>query len=331
MDENYECDFYITEEQTLKKCSNVEIQKILKKELGRGQNGVIYPVIVKFGSKEITLVIKKISKQISTKKEEKLFIEDMYNEVDYSYEMGKNEIGPHVYDAFFYKNGNTLYQYILMEKFDTSVSEWILSESSLLTNRNCTFVTDQMLDILYKQIFNLNTFCGDIKTDNFVINFNPFIVKMIDFGIDWCDNVKLPNAYSKIKSLKNKSLQVKKELFYCMCTLQLFMNIINIGTPLKIIKMMLKPFYTDAIFIKYVLKNELQNKLVFKKVEKNEKVNFKLILKDMLDYKYDQAILLSHYIKRDKYQMDNEEIVNFALTKIKEMATFIFKKELNTN
>lgn len=325
MDENFECDLYKNEEYTIKNCSNLEIKKIIKKDLGKGTYGIVYPVIVQFGTKEVTLVLKKISNTLTTKTKQNEFIDEMYDEVEYSYDMGKNRIGPHVYDAFFYQDGNTINQYILMEKFDTSVSNWILSQSNLLNSKNCQFVGDEMLNILHKQIFVLNTYCGDIKTDNFVINFNPMIVRMIDFGIDWCSNTKLPNEYSKVKSIKEYSLDIKKEIFYCLCTLQLFMNVININTPLNIAKMILKPFYKDNLFIKYVLKKPLQNILLFAKT-KNSDIDFKQILFDILEYNKDQAILIKHYIRpnNDK-QLTNQEIIDYVYNTIKKMTIMIFK------
>lgn len=334
MEENFECDLYPTEESTIKNCSNVEIQTIINKELGRGTYGVVSPVIVKFGSKEIVLILKKISKTFKTQKRRNNFIDDMYDEVDYSYTMGKNGIGPRVYDAFFYQEDDCINQYIIMEKFDTSVANWILSQSSKLTTNNCQKVTDQMLDLLHKQIFVLNTYCGDIKTDNFVVNFDPMIVKMIDFGIDWCDRSTLPNAYSKVKAIKSQSTDTKKEIFYCMCTIQLFMNILNIGTPLSIAKMILKPFYKDDIFIKYVLEDALQTQLRFEESKRmsrrshkrNDKINFRKILIDILNYGHDQAILLEHYIRENNEMKNNEKIVDYVFSKIKQMAVIIFKK-----
>jgi len=337
MNENFECDLSSTEEEDIiKKCSNVQIESVIQSPLGSGTHGIIYPVIVKIGSKEIILIIKKISKTVNTKHQEDIFIEDMYDEVDYSYEMGKYDIGPRVYDAFFYQSGNVINQYILMEKFDTSVENWIFSNDSSLTYSNCKFVANEMLDLLHKQIFVLNTYCGDIKTENFVINLNPLVVRMIDFGIDWCSDSKLPKEYSKIKSIKNLSSGVKKEIFYCTCTLQLFMNIINIGTPLHILKMILRPFYKDDIFIKYVLEDTLYKQLQFEKPDINkirrikrrskknrEKIDFRNILKDILEYGHDQAILIAHYSKQNNNQK-NTQIIDYIFNKIKEVS-IIFK------
>ena len=70
MNENFECELYNTEEDTIKNCSNVEIESIIQKPLGRGTYGVIFPVYVKFGSKKVLLILKKISMEIKTKKQE---------------------------------------------------------------------------------------------------------------------------------------------------------------------------------------------------------------------------------------------------------------------
>jgi hypothetical protein len=329
MDKNFECELHDTEASTIKQCSNIKIHKIIDKELGRGTYGVIYPVIVQFGSQDITLILKKISKTFNKKKEQDNFIKDMYDEVDYSYEMGKNKIGPRVYDAFFYQNGDLVNQYILMEKFDTSVANWILSNNSKLSSTNCAFVGIKMLDLLHKQIFIMNTYCGDIKTDNFVINFDPLVVKMIDFGIDWCSTLKLPKIYSKVKSISNHSNQIRKEIFYCMCTLQLFMNVLNVGTPLSIAKLILKPFYNDDIFIKYVLENSTKTQLRFEESKirsRSNVIDFRIILKDVLDYGHDQAILLSHYLKGSD-NMNTKEIVDYVFDRIKQMSKLIFKRD----
>jgi serine/threonine protein kinase len=337
MNENFECDLYSTEDDTIKNCSNIEIEFIdFEHPLGSGMSGTVYPAVVNFGSKKIVLILKKISTTVKTKAQENNFIDDMHDEVDYSYEMGKNHVGPRVYDAFFYQSGNVMNQFILMEKFDTSVANWVLSNDLSLTYANCIFVTNQMLELLHRQIFVLDTYCGDIKTDNFVINFNPPVVRMIDFGIDWCSSSKLPKAYSKVNSIKRLSSIVKKEIFYCMCTLQLFMNIINIGTPVNVIRMVLRPFYNDDIFIKYVLEDALYKRLLFDKPDitkikrikrrskKIGKTNFRNIFKDMLEYGHDQAILLAHYTKQNKTQTSSQ-IVDYVFNKIKEVSV-IFKK-----
>jgi hypothetical protein len=340
MEENFECDLRDTEESTIKNCSNMELQTIFGKVLGKGAYGTVYEAIVKFGSEEVDLALKKISKTFKKKKDQDRFVDDMYDEVEYSYDMGRNKIGPHVYDAFFYQEGDVINQYIIMEKFDTGVANWILSDddrfSSELTYKNCQLVGEGMLDILYKQIFILNVYCGDIKTDNFVVNFNPLVVRMIDFGIDWCNDSKLPNAYSKIKSISVHSTAVKKEIFYCMCTLQLFMNILNIGTPLPIAKMILKPFYKDDVFIKYALENELNSTLQFEKSRRiarrsrkradDQTINFKKIFKDILDYGHDQAILLAHYTKKNKEMKDSDEITKYVFNEIRKIGIILFKK-----
>lgn len=350
MEENFECDLYNNEESTIRNCSNLDLETVFGKVLGKGGYGTVYDATVKFGSKKVNLAFKKISKTFKNKKDRKQFIDDMHDEVAYSYDMGKNKIGPHVYDAFFYQEGDIINQYIVMEKFDTGVAGWILSEdeySQELTAKNCQLVGGGMLDILHKQIFILNVYCGDIKTDNFVVNFHPVSVRMIDFGIDWCSDSKLPSAYYKIKSISSYSYDIKKEIFYCMCTLQLFINVLNIGTPLPIASMILKPFYKDDLFIKYVLEDELKSYLRFEKsktidkrvarrsrkrsngkekeTETEEIYHFRDIFRDILEYGHDQAILLSHYTKKNK-EMTNDEIIEHVFKQIKYIGRYLFRK-----
>jgi len=333
---NIECRYYPSEDDTIKNCSNIEIETTFKEPIGSGTFGIVYPIVVKFGTDKVTMILKKISKTITNEKEKKYFIEDMHDEVDYSYEMGKNNIGPRVYDAFFYQTEDTVNQFIIMEKFDTSVANWILSGDSDLNKTNCSNVSNKMLDLLYKQIFKLNMFCGDIKPDNFVINLDTFTVRMIDFGIEWCSNLELPKAYFKLSTIKHHSLNTKKKIFYCLCTLQLFMNIINIGTPPNVIKMLIKPFYKDDIFIEYILQDELKGILKFDDVSvvpgrkkrrsrdhlSGKGTKFKSIFKEMLDYGTDQAILLAHYTyPSKKKETTSDEIVDFVFNKIRDLST----------
>jgi hypothetical protein len=339
MNKNFECDLYSTEEDTIKNCSNIEIDTIFKKEIGRGTIGVIYPVRVKIGSKKLDLVFKKISTIANSKNKQQRFIKNMYYEVDYSYKMGEHDIGPQVYDAFFYIKNDEINQFILMEKFQNSVSNWLLSESTNFNQLNCNYVANKMLELLHKQIFVLETYCSDIKVDNFVINFKPLKIRMIDFGIEWCKSYNLPDAYMVVESLRNHSNLVKKEIFYCLCILQLFINIIHINIPLPITKMILRSFYKDDLFIKYVLVDTLQKEMDFGPVESRPKrksrrsrsnirndFNIKKILYEILEYGHDQAITLRHYLQENPEQ-SNSEIVIYVFAKIKKMAKLIFKNK----
>jgi len=107
-----------------------------------------------------------------------------------------------------------------------------------------------MLNILYEQIFSVKLFCSDIKVDNYVLNVdaNKPVVRMIDFGIDWCSDTKLPDMFTKIPSLQKLSPIVKTKVFYCLCAMQLFMTIIHIHPPEDIKAFSLEPFYRDNIF-----------------------------------------------------------------------------------
>ncbi len=302
MGKNKSCKYYPSEENTeedaVKKCSKLDVVYLSKEEIGKGTYGIIYPIIVKTkpNLNPITLILKRITSISDTKSEQKKFIKSMKFEVEYSYKMGEKNIGPNVYDTFYntYIDDENRYitnQYILMEKFELSVSNWLVSGSKTLNVENCNYVSDQMLELLFNQIFKSKIYCIDIKVDNFVLNINPLKIRMIDFGIDWC-NSKLPNDYRVIKILKKFSSKKKKEIFYCICVLQLFINIINLKPPIQVIKMILKPFYKDTLFNKYILQEYVQ----------------KYVLKNMLNNNEDHAYIFSHYIRTNENQTTDEII-----------------------
>lgn len=331
MEENFECEFNLDEEYSIRNCSKLDIDTIINDKIATGAYGTIYPVIVNDDSKKKTLILKKISSYIP-KDEQKKYIKNMYYEVNYSYNMGKFNVGPIVYDAFFYKNKDDITQIILMEKFDMSIANWLLCGSKSLTPVNCNYVSSRILELLHKQIFTLNTFCCDIKVDNFVLNINPFKVRMIDFGIEWCSNSILPSMYEKIQFLKKQTDQVKKEIFYSLCVLQVFVNIVHINVPLNVIKMFLKSFYKDDLFIKYILENELSEILKFEKshTDINSNTNIRKLLNDILNYKDDQSITLKYYIKKNESQT-NDEIVNYVFDLIKKITLHIFKPSFDSS
>jgi len=316
MKANFKCKYIASdgdgnEENIIKKCSEVRIEKVSLQEQDKGGVGVIFYVTAKLSSsKTTTMLLKKISKKVPGRRATAHFVRDMNDEVKYSYKMAKHRIGPWVYDAFFNKDGDVINQYILMEKFENSVANWLLGGSGPKLNKyNCTEIADDMLDLLHKQIFTLDTYCSDIKVDNFVVNTRPLEVRMIDFGIEWCSSSRLPGAYSTVRSLKGRSTTTKKEVFYCLCMLQLFVNIVYIKVPLDTTTMFLWPFYKDDLFTDYIL---------------GDRVDIRKVLKEILDYGRDHAITLGHYLRKDKDQ-SNGEIVKYTFDLVGKISDLIFR------
>ena len=307
--EDFECKFNFNEEDTVKNCSNIHIKTIFKKEIARGAYGVVFPASAKIKNRNVDIIIKKIISKFKTKKDKEQIINSMYLEANYTGLMGKHGIGPLLYDAFYYEHKGVLYQYLLMQKFDTSVANWLLSDSKALTAKNCETVSLKMINLLYKQIFVLSMYCADIKVDNFVMNENPYMLRMIDFGIEWCNKSRLPRSYEKIKSIRHHSLTEKKTIYFCLCMIQLFINIVHIGTSIEVLKMVLRPFYKVDIFINTLENGDIGN-----------------ILLDILDNKNEQAIVLKHYLKETDNQ-SNEKIVSYVFNTLDQMYLKIFSRK----
>ncbi len=335
--ENYECEYFGDDDLTLRKCSGLDIYSV-GKELGRGSFGVVYSVLIGKPPNQNTVVMKKIETAISKYTSENSIIENMYYEIEYSYKMGNSGVGPRVYDSFYYIHNKIVTQFILMEKFDSSVSRWMMSHSSVKSRENCTKVVTSMLDLVYRQVFELNIYCLDIKVENFVINTNPIDVKMIDFGIDWCTMCKLPRMYLVLRELRIFSIQQKKEIFYSLCTLQLMINIHKLRLPSFVDMFCFEPFYKDKIFTKYVLASEFPNQVKYKSplVKKRRSYNrhidvpnIRKILKSVLDYQHDHAQILKHYLSNGRKNIDNSRLVTETFQTLKNITAQIYNTPKN--
>ena len=86
----------------------------------------------------------------------------------------------------------------------------------------------QMFKLLRSQIYNYNMYCIDIKPGNFIYNRkgNRLMVRMIDFGKDWCDQ-EIPEIYRKITKYPDK----QKNLLFIVVMLQFFMIIYDSYFP----------------------------------------------------------------------------------------------------
>ena len=327
--ENYECNKLDTEEETIKQCASIEIDEIISEIVGDGTFGMVFPIVANIGGKKETLVVKKITSKFRNSSEKDQVIKNMYYEVDYSYKMGLSELGPIIYDAFYYETKKKIHQYIIMEKFDMSVSRWIQLKNQTFTKHNCNLVVQNMLDLLHKQIFEIGLYCYDIKPDNYVINLVPIKVRMIDFGIDWC-NSNIPDFYKVIPQLRNYSKLIHKEIFYTFCAVQLmlitFRYIYLQNQNVTVCKWLLQPFYTDKLLIKYIW-GEKQVKTSPKRsrrrsLKKRHKIiDMKMILLHILEYERDQGIKLAHYLKSDKES--NKDAADRIFKSINDITNFM--------
>jgi serine/threonine protein kinase len=230
----------------LRECASPDIQII--KRLGEGAYGIAY--LAKYKNKLIC--IKSILTEAEyddTANNENL--DDLYFEVEYSYNMGQQDIGPKVYYAFFYKNYNEdIITYILMEAFDMSVGDAYKSGS--FTENQLIDITEQMLHITHKQVYYNHMFCVDVKPVNFVLKKaanGSIVVRMIDFGKDWCTLGTYPKEYLSI------------DYFYFVITVQLFMLVLDYicRSGNKLSDNILKPFFQTHVAKRYLTEENANN------------------------------------------------------------------------
>ena len=175
-----------TDAITLEKCPQ-SVQHIrLGSLLGEGTFGKVYKAKGVYHSSTLDLAVKVINN---------VNLDEIFDEVEYSYYMSEMDIGPKIYDAFYKLQESSYYiQYIIMEPFDGDVEALLRSKQVSLHNKRNAI--KQMCILLYKQMFDHGLECYDIKPKNYVYKNHGNVVRMIDFGRDWCrtDRNKTPRS-----------------------------------------------------------------------------------------------------------------------------------------
>jgi hypothetical protein len=298
--------------KSIKQCSKLSIKTHeVNNKIGEGGFGVIFSIIAMIKGKPTKAVVKVIEHNIN--RDEKRLIKDFYYEVDYSEKMGNLGIGPKIYDAFYKIDKNTLVQNIIMERFDISVDKWLESD---IYPKGANHVVSSMLKLLRKQIFEIQIYCSDIKPQNYVIKLDnygiPKTVKMIDFGTDWC-SVNIPNIYITAPSLRVYQKKTHKEIFYCLCVIQLFVFVIHSFKDISKALPTLAHFYADKLFIDYVINRG-----------KKYRINTELVFYDVLETDREHAKIIKHYL--GVYSNDNETLIKGVFKDIDRVTKLISQK-----
>lgn len=310
---NRECLLIYSDKKSfITNCTKLKIKHMKINEsslVGKGGFGAVYPAVITHKGKDIDIVIKIIVDK--NLKDVKKSIKNFYLEVQYSIKMGEQDIGPNIYDAFYSIKDKSLYQYIFMERFDMSVDKWLKSK---IYPKGAKYIVTNMLSILKNQIFTKYMYCTDIKPHNYVIKFGsggiPNKVRMIDFGSDFCGK-DIPAIYVTYPSLRVLSKNTLDEIFYVVCVIQLYMFIYYSFDSLKFSAPTLKYFYTDDLFIKYVVKRD-----------KNIDVNIMLVLYDILQTEKEHASIFKHYMNDNN--VSNENLVKEIFKIIDDVTSTIF-------
>lgn len=289
---NFRCDYHIDKDldkvkwkKVIRRCSkNKKLKKIkVGKVIGKGTYGIVYqgmlyiPYQAKIDMRKYSVKKKKrliregkrtVTKyrkqpiafkvQMATSEED---LSNMYDEVEYMYYMGDTGLGPEVYDAFFMTGQRTgmikrfYYQIVIMEYFDMNVAQ-ALSDPRL--RHRWEDIIEQMIDLLRVQWMEYNLHCIDIKPGNYVYNKKENIVKLIDFGKDFC----YLNSLDEMGGSK-----LGKEDYFGIVLLQLFMMVLYAIEYRKDYAPYLRPFYEQEEFMRVA-----NNPNVIKKVLRSKNI-----------------------------------------------------------
>jgi len=193
----------------IKKCKNIK-QLDPKKApivLGEGTYGLVVSDDLKFRGKvpgisgptiNVAIKIQTVTATPTGTAQENL--DALKKEIYYAELLGKLNLGPKIYKKFFYllkdNDGVIRHEYrvvFIMERFHIDAHNMIFSGYRLKRPiHQVSGAFKQMLDIIEKVSYN-NIFCRDVKPSNFVVNINnntgKVIVRMIDFGGDFCEDM----------------------------------------------------------------------------------------------------------------------------------------------
>ncbi len=256
----------------ISECIGNDIKIDLKEKIGAGTFGYIYSALYTdniTGFKKEVAVKKMVGKVTSNNAKfhnSSSVLEDFEYEVKYSIDMANKRIGPIIYKAFYITDDNVIEEepnyfikylvlYIIMEKFEYSLDSFLHSGSSTLQKETAVKMS---MDLLKDQIYNSGLYCIDIKPGNYVVNQgndgDDPVVKMIDFGADYCKN--------NVKELRSNNciLDYKKDTLYVYCLLQMYEMLV----PKRFSYVIL----SDPVFTEYFVNNRVSNKDIIIQVYK---------------------------------------------------------------
>ncbi len=182
--------------RSLNFCSNELHDYTFGKKLGEGSFGIVYKGTAITNNREIPIAIKIIQAEYETPSQ----IDEMIDEIEYSYWMGEVGIGPVVYESFYIiapsEDGKVIFnQFIIMEPMDTDVLGALRKRNVKPSTKYA--IMEKVVELILLQTYEFNMLCSDLKPANFVVSLNPVKVLMIDFGADFCTFNPNANLHEK--------------------------------------------------------------------------------------------------------------------------------------
>jgi hypothetical protein len=221
---NRQCSAGPSDFKSYNNCINRTLTNLVVYEkIGAGTFGTVYGGTATYDGQLLNICIKTIKKSVHESQLD-TEISDNDREVSYSYQMGKDGIGPIVYDAFYYVESIgtgkkvTITQVIIQELMDIDGLKFISNRE--VSHDQKVLLVQKMISLVRIQVYESGLYCTDIKAENYMVNVKrskdsmgrPIRtnqiseVKMIDFGSDWCSNdisLVLPKV-------------IKKDVFFLM-------------------------------------------------------------------------------------------------------------------
>lgn len=171
-----------TDEEMVNHCFKKITNITLGEVLGEGTFGVVYKAYGMYRKRSVTFALKKMKEGTNVS------FDEYAKEIEYHYLMDKTNIGPKIYDAFFAGKHDKEVHYVALEYFDMDVNILLSSNAHVSEKINAV---KQMIILLKRQV-KAGLDCSDIKPSNFLYDKNKRIVKITDFGGDFCRTIPIP-------------------------------------------------------------------------------------------------------------------------------------------
>lgn len=174
---NYRCESFEYREEflreTLESCSRILKNFSEPEVIGQGSYGVVHKCLaIHINSGDVLKVAIKVSRIVD---------DHDFQEVEKTYMMSDQNIGPQLFETFFSIAPNGyITQFMIMQAMDMDCNTALQDLTISIEDKQ--MICHRMLHLIYLQFSIHDMICTDIKPTNFVYDKATKQVKMIDFG-----------------------------------------------------------------------------------------------------------------------------------------------------